>query len=408
MPTLAPCIAVVGPANSGKTTLLHLLDRALQHHPSQPLAYVVKGTPDGTGRYLFHAPELRDALKPDVKGTWCRTTSATISEWIANARAHLDLVLLDFGGRYSADDDYMLQHCSHFLVLARPPASAEEDEASGGAAWIGICRRNGLQPAGRLRSLWQIGEAAVALAEDGVLEGTFRADATRPEDTANEAMTARLVEHLLALRPARGEHAYLSLKLPRDWVLEDLVDLGGKGAELDRLVAAEGGVVLGGVAPLWAYAAALHRALDLDPEARVDVFDPSVAGGLVEIPRTLGADPSSPLAGALHVAWETEGGDAMLRLAISTKDKALPPMAFQLLPGAPLPAEPLPDGTLWTSSAGPIWLHLAYSRWLRHHGEGRSIGVWDARQRGIVVVTGPGAPRLEPRELPQVAPGASG
>ena len=48
-PDLAHCIAVVGPASSGKTTLLHLLDEALQHHKAQPLVYVVKGNPDGTG-----------------------------------------------------------------------------------------------------------------------------------------------------------------------------------------------------------------------------------------------------------------------------------------------------------------------------------------------------------------------
>lgn len=62
----APCVAVVGPANSGKTTLLHFLDEALQRHAAQPLTYVVKGSPDGTGRYLFHAPELRAALRERV------------------------------------------------------------------------------------------------------------------------------------------------------------------------------------------------------------------------------------------------------------------------------------------------------------------------------------------------------
>ena len=54
---LAPCVAVVGPAGSGKTTLLHHLDHALARHPSRPRTHVVKGNPDGTGRYLFHAPQ---------------------------------------------------------------------------------------------------------------------------------------------------------------------------------------------------------------------------------------------------------------------------------------------------------------------------------------------------------------
>src|SRR5918992_4483270 len=98
---LAPCVAVVGPANSGKTTLLQLLDDALQRHPAQALAYVVKGNPDGTGRYLFHAPELRRALKERVKGGWCDTTVEIVCGWIEHCRRHLDLVLVDVGGRHA-------------------------------------------------------------------------------------------------------------------------------------------------------------------------------------------------------------------------------------------------------------------------------------------------------------------
>jgi hypothetical protein len=72
-PILAPCVAVVGPANSGKTSLLHPLDEALQSHPSAPLAYVVKGNPDGTGRYLLHAPELRERGVGSAHAHVCRT-----------------------------------------------------------------------------------------------------------------------------------------------------------------------------------------------------------------------------------------------------------------------------------------------------------------------------------------------
>jgi len=116
---LAPCVAVIGPANSGKTTILHLLDEALQVHPEAPLVYVVKGNSDGTGRYLFHAPQLREPLKPRVKGSWTSVTVETIAEWIEHCRDRLELVLVDVGGRHTESNE-ILRHCSHCLVVARP------------------------------------------------------------------------------------------------------------------------------------------------------------------------------------------------------------------------------------------------------------------------------------------------
>src|SRR6476661_8602317 len=109
--TTAPCIAVVGPPNSGKTTLLSLLDEALQNHPDQPQTYVVKGSPDGTARYLSNAPELREKLKGIVKGAWSEETARIICDWIDSCRSSLDLVLLDMGGKHDPKNDSILSRC---------------------------------------------------------------------------------------------------------------------------------------------------------------------------------------------------------------------------------------------------------------------------------------------------------
>jgi len=389
---LAPCIAVVGPANAGKTTLLHLLDRALQLHPSAPLAYVVKGNPDGTGRYLFHAAELRDLLKPRVKGAWCETTMATACGWVESCRRKLELVLLDVGGKHTPDNDVLLRSASHFIVIAR------EDDAEGMESWWTVARRAGLAPVARVRSLWQTGDPSAARGPAGVVEAGLRTDLCSPADRANDPVVERIVEALLELRRDRPPPRYLNLRLERDWILADLADLGGRGSRLEALVAAGDPVTLGGRAPLWAYAAALHRILDLRPDARIEIFDPKVPAGLVEVPMRLGDQTEPSLAALVAARWRAApGGGAALELAITSGDHFIPPSAMLSVASLPLPAGDPPPGRIVADGPPPIWLHLAYSRWLRSlPGAPRSLGVFDARTRQAIFVTGPGAPWAVP------------
>jgi len=406
MPSLlAPCIAIVGPPNSGKSGLVDRLNHALQLHPEQPAVHVVKGSPDGTGRYLLHSPGLREALKGEVKGEWTSSTGPTISNWITSCRGCLELVLVDLGGQHAEGNKYILRQCSHYIVLSRSFDDPLQEDTVGMASWIRACAQAGLRPVARLRSIIHEGQPAVQVGADGALEGAFRGDVRDAQDRTNDAVIGALVERLLTLRVARTAPAYVNLKLARDWELEDLAELGGRAPDLERM-AADGEVVLGGVAPIWAYAAAMHRALDRNPEARVLVFDPKVSA-LLEIPAAPVPDAGSPLVQAIDVALappgpETEG--TALRLRIATKDKALWPSDFQHLAAAPPLPEPLPPGPLWVDGPAPIWLHLAYSRWLRARGGDRLIGVWDARRAPghgeegrIVFVTGPGSPRCAPK-----------
>lgn len=307
---LAPCVAVIGPANSGKTTILHLLDEALQLHPEAPLVYVVKGNPDGTGRYLFRAPQLREPLKAHVKGSWTSVTVETIAEWIEHCRERLELVLVDVGGRHTESNEILFRHCNHCLVVARRFEDEEEERSEGMESWVRAGCDAGLRVLARVRSLCQAGEPTVERAEDGVLEASFRADAATPEDTLNRAVVERLTEELLSLRIRRDHPTYLDLRLPRAWTFADLADLAGLAPGL-RQRAETGQVVLGGRAPIWAYAAALHRILDVDPGAVVDVYDPKAAHGLVEVPERLAGEVPPEAAEILTVRWAAapEGDD---------------------------------------------------------------------------------------------------
>lgn len=409
---LAPALAIVGPANSGKTTLLHLLDRELQERSDRPLAYVLKGNPDGTGRYLYEAPHLRESLKSRVKGTWQPETVESICRWIDHCRASLELVLVDFGGRHDPDNDRMLSRCSHFVVVVRDADDAPPEHGDL-ASWEEVCRANGLAPVARLRSLWDEGRPGIRQSDDGVLEGAFRSDARTPGDRTNQPVISALADTLSTLRHPRPAPPYLDLHTRTRWRVEDLRELapdgGALGSRLETTVRSGGPLVLGGRAPVWAHAAALHRALDLDPEALVLLFDPKLAWNLVEIPRTLAPEAGSELDRRLSVHWRPGpgGAGATLEVEITTPDRFLPLPSALDLARAPIPDPPPdetpPPGPWVVSGAFPIWLHLAYSRWLRNRAtppesptSPRPIGHWDAATGRAVLVHGPGAPRAEP------------
>lgn len=403
--TLAPCVAVVGPANSGKTTLLHLLDRALQLHPVRPLVYVVKGNPDGTGRYLFHAPELREPLKERVKGVWCATTVETVCGWVESCRRHLDLVLVDLGGRHAPGNERIFERCSHALVVARRFADRGREREEGMESWVRACRRSGLGTVSRLRSVAGSGRSRITSSRSG-LTGVFRGDAAGPEDSINRPVVDALVEALLALAPACTQPRYLDLRLERDWTAGDLARVGGRLERIRSLVAAGESLVLGGRAPVWAYAAALHRALDVDPAARGAVFDPKVPAALVPIPAHQ-VQPAADWIGKLETAWRwtPRGDEALLDLRITTPDRFLPLPRPDLLAALPRPDSEPPSRTVVVSGAAPIWLHLALSRWLRGLPGERTVGIEDARMGAAVLLSGPRSPAVTP--LPPTIPPSS-
>ncbi len=370
--SLAPCVAIVGPANAGKTTLLNQLDQELQKLLESVL--VIKGNPDGTGRYLFHQPDLRDAVKPEVKGRWSVPTVERIRQWVENGRRNLELALLDFGGRHGSENDAMLSVCSHYIVVSR----LEDD--SGGASWDEVCRRSGLKPIAWIRSMWREGEARMEEARNRLLTGRFRSDASRVGDDTNAAVIDALVKELMSIRRPPEETPYVNLHLDRDWTEEDLADLAGRDRAVRELAETAGAVALGGVAPIWAYLAATRRALLENSAARVFFFDPKEERRLVEIPagRVEGPFPQE----MLKVEWERHNNWWRLHVQLTTTDRFLPPDVAERLESAPS-FGPVPEGPVEIFGARPTWVAGTYARWLWAAGVSR-LGVWDGRSNGPV------------------------
>ena len=385
MSTLAPCIAIVGPANSGKTTILHLLDAGLTAMPGAPLAYVLKGNPDGTGRYQYHAPDLRKAFKAQVKGRWTSETPATIGDWISRTRASLELVLLDFGGRHTPENVGMLSKCTHYLAVARRFTDPAEESAEGMESWISACEQAKLTPVAHLDSLWETGDPILG---PGLMAGTFRSDASTPGDAMNAAVIAELLARLGRLAIRRPEPPYFDLQMDVRWDPSHVTTLAGRRPRLESHLEGSPSITLGGKAPGWAYAAAAHVALDRRPDAMVWIFDPEVPGAFVQLPARFDSEHGLTEHGfpndALRLGWSGQ----TLSIEIATPDKFLPIECVLNLPGLPPPpaydSRAVPERVV-ISGALPIWLTVAYTCWARQKGAGE-IALFDAGTKSEIVI----------------------
>lgn len=379
----AYCVAVVGPANAGKTTLLHQLDEKLQCQLDSFL--VIKGNPDGTGRYLYHAPELRSQpeFKKSVKGQWGDATIDRICEWITHGRGNLSLALADFGGRHDQQtaegNARMLRACSHYVVVSR------DNDPSGAALWDQVCRSHGLIRVGWMRSLPSDGPEPAVVDTGQDVQATFRVD-VRPGDPINDGVLTPLINALLGLSRPADRTPYINLHQTQDWRTEQMVDVAGQAPKIAELASRTGVVVLGGRAPIWAYLAGLGCALNARRDVRMFFYDPKQPERLVEIPaapRSSGAPGAFPLE-ALRLAWRDDGDWSVLQLEVCTPDKFLPPTAAQNLAGAP-PPPPMPSTQVALSGGYATWLLGTYARWLIAAGA-QKLASWDARTRSFVRV----------------------
>lgn len=227
MAELAPCVAVIGPASSGKTTLLHLLDAELQDHPESPLAYVVKGNPDGSGRYLYYSRDLRNSQK----GRWTDVTLDQVIEWVRNARRHLEIVLVDVGGsrdeKARPGNERLFKECDYYLALARTNVGPDD----GMEKWIEDAKGANLKTFAELESHKERGDSSF---DQVTKKGLFRGDDTPPNDPLNQSLSTKLTENLVQMRVRRTMPGYLDLRRRRRWRESELPSLGGALSRCNR------------------------------------------------------------------------------------------------------------------------------------------------------------------------------
>jgi hypothetical protein len=317
------------------------------------------------------------------------TTADRICEWIAAARRNLELTLLDFGGKHSPDNHRMLRLCSHSIVLARRLPDAAEEAENGIESWRRVCAAANLSPLAVLESVASDGVASVRESDQGWIEGQFHGRNDTLGDQSNRPLIDKLTERLLTMRVSRPQPGGVDLRLSRDWSPSDISTLAGLAADVEVMANAGAPIELSGIAPIWAYLVAMHRALAIRPTAEVRIWDPKVEGGWVAIPQLGHPARSAFPAGVLTAEWEASPrpGFCALKLAALAEDRMLPPAACRQLDGAPLPTPATPPcAKVVVTGPGPIWLHAAYSRWLRTAPGVTTIAVWDGRNKTEIVV----------------------
>lgn len=137
MPTF-PAVAVGGPPHSGKSVLTYSLTQALRAQHIDH--YVLRACPDGEGDWTQETPPDTVRLLRN-KGQFTETFVAQVSRTL-QAR-HLPL-LVDMGGRPTAEQEVLFDHCTHALLLA-PTAAAL-------AQWRALAQRHNLTILAELQS----------------------------------------------------------------------------------------------------------------------------------------------------------------------------------------------------------------------------------------------------------------
>lgn len=115
-----PAVLVGGPPHSGKSVLLYALSQALRDLGIGH--YVLRACPDGEGDWSQEAPppEVR-AIR--IKGEWTPAWVDAICRDIG--RRHLPL-LVDVGGRPTADQERLFDECTHAILLTKDEPSHAE------------------------------------------------------------------------------------------------------------------------------------------------------------------------------------------------------------------------------------------------------------------------------------------
>lgn len=122
-------VALVGPPHSGKSVLLGALYRELQQRlPAEEFqrdVFLVRACPDGEGNWFSDIPaELAMTLR--FKNQWDDAFAQGVCQNLETLAKTKRLVLVDVGGRIDQRNQWILNCCTHAVIVSRDPQAVGE------------------------------------------------------------------------------------------------------------------------------------------------------------------------------------------------------------------------------------------------------------------------------------------
>ena len=154
-------VAVGGPPHSGKSVFLAELYRQLLLRRSSGFAFLERGCPDGEGMW---SDETDPAVVKQIrrKGSFSDEFMGKTLKSVENLGKFFPLVLVDLGGRRTAENAEILARCTHLMIV-----SSKEDENE---AWSGFAGLEGV-------STLAVFSSSLVRTADGSIDQTVRSDA---------------------------------------------------------------------------------------------------------------------------------------------------------------------------------------------------------------------------------------
>lgn len=345
-----PAIFIGGPPGSGKSWLIMNLSKVLRERGVKH--YMLRAHPDGEGNWRYEAPPpVAEGMRRLVKGDWTPAFAAAISQDVE--RRHLPL-LVDTGGKASAETRLILSHCTAAVLLGREYEQLEP--------WRALVAEQAIPLLAELRS---VRDEAPAVDDAGAtLRGSI--DGLGPELTPSGECFTLLVERLDAL--CRLDPAVLRRRHRALTELE-LIDLegpigalpahtpSGRRWALDELPTLLAGLAPGaplalyGVGPTWLYGAlAVHSS-----PAPLELFQAALAW-VTPPPLAIGGAPDPA---RLRVEQHAHGSD-VTRIQLTIIGNYLDYAGCLATPLA-VPAAP-PETAVVLDGKLPLWLYAALCR----------------------------------------------
>jgi CRISPR-associated protein Csx3 len=182
-------LVLCGPPQSGKSCFKDGLTRAIKCLPGAPYPYQITACPDGEGSWFHRTAQVDPdlAARERQKGAFCEAEVAKFEAWIRDVREPLTIV--DVGGRISAENERIMRHATHAVVLSR-------DEAEF-LPWEVFCQGLGLVVVAKIYSDYR-GVQDVIDWRSGVLTGSVHY-LDRQVEATDRPMIQALAAHVIQL-----------------------------------------------------------------------------------------------------------------------------------------------------------------------------------------------------------------